>query len=101
MRERKNRVGRPYPNQAPGSAYCDELDRRAIQNQEARNRPPVDSHKYSIDHTKEDDRHPLLRCAHCGDELEEWTYIWVFDSEKNTKVPKCKNGWGCRRNDAR
>ena len=43
----------------------------------------------------------MVRCAHCGIETSKSLVIWVKVEGQDQRVPKCRNGWGCRRNDAR
>ena len=41
-----------------------------------------------------------VTCVHCGLDTSRAFVIWV-KQEEGPRVPKCRNGWGCRRNNAR
>ena len=106
MRRKPRRAPAPYPNQSPGSAYCNEREERVERferleferfHNKNKSKPKKDVEKIPATKPPAD----FLYCWRCGNQgpKEDFTMTAKIDANECTQWA-CKTGVGCFKYDA-
>lgn len=103
MRKKLWRAPAPYPNQSPGSAYCNEREERAERFERLQDRPktvkkPIEK---APETTQTSAPNSEFYCWRCGNEGPKEDFIMTSKVNPNERTKwACKTGIGCFSYDA-
>ena len=100
MRNKLWKVPAPYPNQAPGSAFCDAIDDR-YQRSQSSIKVVERTHNLTTENEIKDEEIDTFFCWRCGNSGPKTDFIMT--AKQNAEEPTvyaCRTGIGCFSYDA-